>query len=52
MATLQVSDIDDNFSKHLKTSMKLGNWLIRQEVITITQNNLNNSRNSASRATK
>ena len=35
MATLQVRDIDDRLYKYLKTSAKLKNRSISQEVITI-----------------
>jgi hypothetical protein len=52
MATLQVRDIDDRLYKYLKTSAKLKNRSISQEVITIIQDHLNNSQNPASNATK
>jgi plasmid stability protein len=52
MATLQVRDIDDRLYRYLKTSAKLKNRSISQEVITIIQDHLNNSQNPASNATK
>jgi plasmid stability protein len=52
MATLQVRDIDDRLYRYLKTSAKLKNRSISQEVITIIQDHLNNSHNPASNATK
>ena len=52
MATLQVRDIDDRLYKYLKTSAKLKNRSISQEVITIIQDHLNSSQNPASNATK
>jgi hypothetical protein len=52
MATLQVRDIDDRLYKYLKTSAKLKNRSISQEVITIIQDHLNNSQNPAVNATR
>jgi plasmid stability protein len=43
MATLQVRDIDDRLYNFLKTSAKLQNRSISQEVITIIQNYLNSN---------
>lgn len=51
MATLQVRDIDDRLYNLLKTSAKLQNRSISQEVITIIQNYLNSSPKPASNAT-
>ena len=42
MATLQVRDIDDKLYNFLKTSAKLQNRSISQEVITIIEAYLNN----------
>ena len=44
MATLQVRDIDDRLYSYLKTSAKLQNRSISQEVISIIENYLNSSR--------
>ena len=52
MATLQVRDIDDRLYKYLKTSARLKNRSISQEVITIIQEYLNNTQNPARNATK
>jgi hypothetical protein len=43
MATLQVRDIDDRLYDFLKTSAKMQNRSISQEVITIIQNYLNSN---------
>lgn len=51
MATLQVRDIDDRLYDFLKTSAKLQNRSISQEVVTIIQNYLNSSKNSSNNAT-
>ena len=52
MATLQVRDIDDRLYKYLKTSAKMKNRSISQEVITIIQEHLNSASNPAKNATK
>jgi plasmid stability protein len=46
MATLQVRDIDDRLYNSLKSSAKLQNRSISQEVLTIIENYLNSPRNS------
>ena len=51
MATLQVRDIDDRLYNFLKTSAKLQNRSISQEVVTIIQNYLNSSKNTSTNAT-
>jgi hypothetical protein len=51
MATLQVRDIDDRLYNFLKSSAKLQNRSISQEVITIIQNHLNSAKNSTTNAT-
>ncbi len=43
MATLQVRDIDDRLYSYLKTSAKMQNRSISQEVITIIENYLNSN---------
>ncbi|HBD93766.1 MAG: antitoxin [Spirochaetes bacterium GWF1_31_7] len=43
MATLQVRDIDDRLYSFLKTSAKMQNRSISQEVITILENYLNSN---------
>lgn len=51
MATLQVRDIDDRLYQYLRTSAKLQNRSISQEVITIIQKHLNAPQNSPKNAT-
>ena len=51
MATLQVRDIDDRLYNFLKSSAKLQNRSISQEVITIIQSHLNSAKNSTENAT-
>jgi hypothetical protein len=51
MATLQVRDIDDRLYNFLKTSAKLQNRSISQEVITIIQSHLNSGKPSMANAT-
>jgi plasmid stability protein len=51
MATLQVRDIDDRLYQYLRTSAKLQNRSISQEVITIIQNHLNAPQKSPRNAT-
>jgi len=51
MATLQVRDIDDRLYNFLKTSAKLQNRSISQEVITIIQNYLNSPKTASTNAT-
>lgn len=51
MATLQVRDIDDRLYNFLKTSAKLQNRSISQEVVTIIQNYLNSSKTTSTNAT-
>jgi len=51
MATLQVRDIDDRLYDFLKTSAKLQNRSISQEVVTIIENYLNSSKNTSTNAT-
>jgi len=51
MATLQVRDIDDRLYNFLKTSAKLQNRSISQEVVTIIQNYLNSSKPTSTNAT-
>lgn len=51
MATLQVRDIDDRLYAFLKTSAKIQNRSLSQEVITIIQNHLNSVQQSGSNAT-
>lgn len=43
MATLQVRDIDDRLYSFLKTSAKMQNRSVSQEVITIIENYLNSN---------
>ncbi|MFZ5860926.1 MAG: FitA-like ribbon-helix-helix domain-containing protein [Spirochaetota bacterium] len=51
MATLQVRDIDDRLYNFLKTSAKLQNRSISQEVLTIIENYLNSPKSSKPNAT-
>lgn len=51
MATLQVRDIDDRLYKLLKTSARMQNRSISQEVITIIQNYLNSDQKAVKNAT-
>ena len=51
MATLQVRDIDDRLYNFLKTSAKLQNRSISQEVITIIQNYLNSNQKQMKNST-
>lgn len=51
MATLQVRDIDDRLYDFLKTSAKMQNRSISQEIITIIQNHLNSNQKHAKNAT-
>lgn len=51
MATLQVRDIDDRLYNFLKTSAKMQNRSISQEVITIIQAHLNSNQKQAQNAT-
>jgi len=51
MATLQVRDIDERLYAFLKTSARLQNRSISQEVITIIQTHLNSPRHATANAT-
>lgn len=51
MATLQVRDIDDRLYNFLKTSAKLQNRSISQEVVTIIQDYLNSSQKPVKNST-
>ena len=51
MATLQVRDIDDRLYNLLKTSAKLQNRSISQEVVTIIQDYLNSSQKPVTNST-
>ncbi len=51
MATLQVRDIDDRLYSFLKTSAKMQNRSISQEVITIIQDHLNSNQRQTKNAT-
>jgi plasmid stability protein len=51
MATLQVRDIDDRLYSLLKTSAKLQNRSISQEVVTIIEKYLNSPGNISSNST-
>lgn len=51
MATLQVRDIDDSLYNLLKTSAKMQNRSVSQEVITIIQNHLNSTQKPLKNAT-
>ena len=51
MATLQVRDMDDRLYNFLKTSARLKNRSISQEVVTIIQNYLNSSKTASTNAT-
>lgn len=51
MATLQVRDIDDRLYSFLKTSAKMQNRSISQEVITILENHLNSNQKHTKNAT-
>lgn len=51
MASLQVRDLDDRLYDFIKSSAKLQNRSISQEVITIIQDHLNSGKLRASNAT-
>lgn len=51
MATLQVRDMDDRLYDFLKTSAKLENRSISQEVITIIQKHLNSNQEKCKNST-
>jgi plasmid stability protein len=51
MATLQVRDIDDRLYSFLRTSAKLQNRSISQEVVSIIETHLNSTRHITKNAT-
>ena len=51
MATLQVRDIDDRLYDFIKTSAKMQNRSISQEVITIIQSYLNSNQKNTKNST-
>lgn len=51
MATLQVRDIDDRLYSYLKTSARIQNRSISQEVVSIIENYLNSPRQTNINAT-
>ncbi len=51
MATLQVRDIDERLYRYLRTSAKLRNRSISQEVVSIIEAHLNSSSRENSNAT-